>query len=533
MSYRFLNNYTLEAYSMVKDYFTEFLPDLEEFKEKTMKFHNSELSVPEYKGFSGGFGSYAQRGGNKHMLRLRMAGGQLTRERLKFIVDACDQYHISRLKLTTCQSVQLHDLEAADLCDMIEQAWRAGMISRGGGGDFPRNVMASPLSGVQVDEYFDVLPYAKAAGEYMMDFIKAVKFPRKLKVCFSNSPANEPHATFRDLGFVANPDGTFDVYAAGGLGNKPAMGVKVASHIAPEMILYHIKAMVNTFVTYGNYENRGRARTRFLQETLGKEGFVKAYQEKLAEVLSSEELTISVSPSAIPKKGCDGTTAASLLSHKRIVPQKQDGLYAVFYQPIGGILTPAKLHTLYDFIKDMDDVEMRLTPDEGLYIINCNAKEAASILSVTSDGAETWFETSVACIGSTTCQVGIGDSQGLLNACVSAVRKENFADGVLPKIHISGCPSSCGTQQIAEIGFRGAVKQTPEGPKPAFAIFVGGCFLQGKEHITEAQKSIAAEDIPVFLTELGRMISAADTTYEKWIPQHQKELDALIARYTA
>ena len=176
---------------MHTDYYKEFLPDLDEFREKTMKFHNGEMTVPEYKGFSGGYGSYAQRGGKKHMLRLRMAGGRITKERLDFIVQSIQKYHIDLVKLTTCQSVQFHNLEAEDLCVLIEQAWAAGMVSRGGGGDFPRNVMASPLSGVEPGEYFDVLPYAEAVGEYLMQFIRAVKFPRKLKVSFSSSPKNE------------------------------------------------------------------------------------------------------------------------------------------------------------------------------------------------------------------------------------------------------------------------------------------------------------------------------------------------------
>lgn len=513
---------------MSKDYLTEFLPDLEEFKEKTMQFHNKELTVPEYKGFSGGFGSYAERGGATHMLRLRMAGGQITKSRLKFIADTCDKYQIEKIKLSTCQSVQLHHLKAEDLCEMITDAWKAGMISRGGGGDFPRNVMASPLSGVQTDEYFDVLPYAKAAGEYMMGFIKAVKFPRKLKVAFSSSPANEPHATFRDLGFTANPDGTFDVYAAGGLGNKPMLGVRVAEKISPTKILYYIKAMVNTFTTYGNYENRGRARTRFMQETLGTESFIHAYREKLEEVLSTEQLDIEVDIPSISKKG-----SGTAVTDKRIIPQKQDGLYAVYYQPIGGDLPPAKLRTLYDLIKDMEDVELRLTPEEGLYVINCNANEAKQVLDLTKDGANTLFETSVACVGNPTCQVGIGDSQSLLRACVEAVRKENFADGILPKIHISGCPSSCGTHQIGDIGFRGAVKQTPDGPKPAFAIFAGGCALQGREALADAGKAITVEEIPLFLVELGKMIASENTTYDKWIENHPDKLESLIARYTA
>ena len=512
---------------MTTDYLKEFLPDLDEFREKTMAFHREELSVNEYKGFSGGYGSYAQKGGKKHMLRLRMAGGQLTKGRLHFITSACEKYHIDRLKLTTCQSVQMHNLEAKDLCEMIEEAWNADMISRGGGGDFPRNVMASPLTGVEKSEYFDVLPYAKAAGQYLMRFIKAVKFPRKLKVCFSNSPTNETHATFRDMGFVATPEGKFDVYIAGGLGNNPKLGVCVAEGIEPAKILYYIKAMVDTFTTYGNYENRARSRTRYLQDTLGIDGLKKAYQEKLDTIFAEEKLDFTPESLEYTKKG-EGS-----LEHKRVIPQKQDGLYAVFYQPIGGNLTPEKAKELYNLIKDMEDVEIRLTPKESMYIINCTAKEAEAVLACTEDSAATIFETSVACIGNPICQVGFGNSQALLSACVEAVRKEGFADGVLPRIHISGCPSSCSAHQTGAIGFRGAMKQTPDGPKPAFAIFEGGCDAQGKENIAEAGKAMAVEDIPVFLVELGKKIAAENSSYEEWIKNNHAVMVELIEKYTA
>ena len=55
-----------------------------------------------------------------------------------------------------------------------------------------------------------------------MGIIKTVKLPRKLKVGFSNSPANVTHATFRDLGFVAKENGTFDVYSAARQNTLPA-----------------------------------------------------------------------------------------------------------------------------------------------------------------------------------------------------------------------------------------------------------------------------------------------------------------------
>lgn len=512
---------------MANDFLTSFWEDMPAFEEKIQAFAQGEVSVAEYKGFSGGYGSYAQRGAQEHMLRLRMAGGRLTKERLKYIIDACEKFHITKLKLTTCQSVQMHDLQAGDVPSLMKGAWEAGMISRGGGGDFPRNVMASPLSGVQKDEYFDVLPYAQVAGDYLMHFIKAVKFPRKLKVGFSNSPENKTHATFRDLGFVATPNHTFDVYAAGGLGNKPLMGVLVAEDVNPCKILYYIKAMVNTFTTYGNYENRAKARTRFMQESLGIDGFKKAYLEKLDEVCRTEELDVTVSPVSISKEA-DG----ALEDTPRIVSQKQNGLYAVYYQPIGGNLLPSKAKELYKAIEPMPDVEIRITPQEGLYLINCTAKEAKALLAITQDGANTLFETSLCCIGATTCQVGIGDSPALLRACLKAVRKENFADGTLPRIQISGCPSSCAAHQIAPIGFRGGMKQTADGPKPAFAIFLGGEEKQGKEVISEMGKSILVEEIPTFLVELGRMIAAEHSTYEQWIVSNQDKLDSLVAKYT-
>lgn len=513
---------------MNQNHLEKFLPDLAEFREKLMAFEQKDLTVAQYKSFSGGFGSYAQRGGERHMLRLRLPGGVISKENLAFIVDACEKYQIDLIKFTTCQSIQLHNLNATDLTELIEEAWNAGMISRGGGGDFPRNVMATPLSGVRDGEPFDVQPYAKAAGQYLMNFIQAVKFPRKLKVCFSNSTENEVHATFRDLGFVANPDHTFTVYAAGGLGNNPSLGVKMAEQVEPSKILYYIKAMVDTFVAHGNYENRGRSRTRYLKDTLGVEGLQKAYQEMLVKAMEENQLDLTLEDTVITKAE-DGVR----VSHPRITAQKQNGLYALYYHPIAGQPTSEKLSEISKAIADMDDVELRLTPDSGVYIINLTGSEAEKLLAITEDGANSLFETSICCIGASICQVGLGNSPALLQSCVKAVRKENFANGVLPRIKISGCPSSCGAHQVGTIGFRGAMKQTPDGPKPAFAIFVGGNQKQNCEKLADMGKSITVDEIPKFLVELGKMISAENTTYDKWILENENNLMSLIEKYTA
>ena len=504
----------------------EFKEDLAEFHGMTEKFYAKEVNIKDYKGFSGGFGSYAQKGGTASMLRLRLPGGRLPKERLKFIADVIEEHQITKVHFTTCQTVQLHNLSPASVCDIMEKAFKVGIITRGGGGDFPRNVMVSPLSGVEQGEYFDVLPYAEAVSDYLLGFIKTVKMPRKLKVGFSNSPANTTHATFRDLGFVAREDGYFDVYSAGGLGNNPRLGVLMVEKVEPSEILYYVKAMVQTFIVHGNYENRGKARTRYMQETLGIEGYRSAYLEQLAQVKDAEDLHLSVKEHPITKKE-NGVR----VSHPRVIAQKQTGLYAVAYHPIGGVPVPTKFAELYNVIKDMEDVELRIAPDETVYIINLNGTEAEKVLAATEDGAANLFETSVSCIGSTICQIGLRDSQGLLAAIVEAVRKENFADGILPQIHISGCISSCGTHQIGTLGFHGGVKRINDVTEPTFTFHVNGCDREGQERFGEQWGMMLEREIPSFFVDLGRAVAAEHTTFAEWFEKDPEALRKIAEKY--
>lgn len=502
--------------------------DLEEFKEKTAAFYAGELDKMSYKGFSGLYGSYAQKGGKASMLRLRMTAGRVTKEKLSFTAASIKKHRLSRIHFTTCQTIQLHDLSQEQVLDIMEHALDCGIVTMGGGGDFPRNVMCSPLSGVEKDEYFDVLPYAEAAAEYLMTFIKAKKMPRKLKVGFSNSPKNATHATYRDLGFAAREDGKFDVYSAGGLGNNPKLGVKMAEAVDPEKILYYVKAMWLTFCAYGNYENRGKARTRYMQEALGgPENYVKAYNEKLQEVFDSgENLELAVSPSSLTKTG-DGTSASGF----RVIGQKQDGLYAVMWHPFGGQPDADTFCALAELLSGIDQAEMRLAPDETAYIVNLTGDEAKKVLALTADSAQTLFETSVSCIGASICQVGVRDSQALLSACIEAVRKAEIPDGALPQIHISGCPSSCGTHQTGAIGFRGGVKMIDKKPNSAFVLYVNGESRQGKEAMGRELGTILETEIPSFLVTLGKAVAESGMNYAEWNAKDHGALERIAAPY--
>ena len=515
---------------MPQNHLEEFREDLKEFHEVTRKFYAKEITVPEYKAISGGFGSYAQRGGERSMLRLRLTGGEIDKDNLQFIVESMEKHHISMAHFTTCQTVQLHNLTEEEVCQLVEEAWEHGIITRGGGGDFPRNVMCTPLSGVAKGEPFDVFPYVKEASDYLIGFINKVKLPRKFKVGFSSNHQNETHATFRDLGFVAKDNQTFDVYAAGGLGIKPKFGVLVAENVEPAKVLYCIKSMIDIFTEYGNYTSRAASRSRFLQDTLGVNGLQNIFREKLEQNLTKENLDIFIEEEIVKKTG-EKSGDAEFLGNLRVVEQKQDALYAVSCHPIGGVVDADFFRKMRDTIAGMSEVKLRLTPEQGFYVINLTEEEAKKILALTEEENGTEFENSTACIGAEICQVGIGKSQALLATCVKRVREEKLPNGALPKIHISGCPSSCGTHQTAVIGLRGAKKQTENGPKDAFLVMENGCDKERKEQFGKEVGVMVVADIPDFFAELGRVVASKGVSYPEFRKQYPELLADIAGKY--
>lgn len=498
--------------------------DMKAFQEAARKYYAGELKRAAYKGISGKYGSYAQKGDEpKSMLRLRMPAGRLTKEKLAFIAGEIRRYKIDKVKFTTCQTVQLHNLELEPVCKIMEDALGAGIVTVGGGGDFPRNVTCSPLSGIDADEYFDVMPYAEAAGLYAMQFINAEKMPRKYKIGFSSSPKNQSHATMRDLGFAARPDGKFDVYSAGGIGPNPKVGVKVGEAVEPKDILKYVRAMWVMFRAYGNYENRGRARSRYMQEALGgADKYREAFQEKLAEVEGTDDFAFEVHEQAIVKKG------SGVLEHRRAIAQKQPGLYSVVWHPLGGCPSPEVLCRVSDALQEIEETEIRLALDETAYIVNLTAEEAERLIELTAgDSAASLFEMASACIGGSICQQGVRDSQALLKKCAEAVQKAGIPDGALPAVHISGCPGSCATPQVVPLGFRGAVKDK----QPAWMLYLNGCDVQGQEVFGREAGVILESQVPEFLVELGRAVAESGRSFAEWIKEQPDGVDKVAAGY--
>ena len=179
------------------------LSEVEEFRALGHKFLNGEVSKMDFKGASGGMGVYAQRSGKEFMIRFRIPSGIASIKDLKLVYEFAKRYNLGSIHLTTRQAIQLHGITIDEVCDAMEEGIEKGLYSRGSGGNFPRNVAVSPLAGVEMNEVFDVSPYALAVGQHFLSKVYTYKLPRKFKVAFSSNENDESHVTATDLGFLA------------------------------------------------------------------------------------------------------------------------------------------------------------------------------------------------------------------------------------------------------------------------------------------------------------------------------------------
>lgn len=504
--------------------------EMKDFREKGHQFVNGELNMMQFKHISGGFGVYAHKGGKEFMIRLRIPSGMLTLDQLNTVYQFAVKYQLERIHLTTRQAIQFHGLSIDEVCNLMEEALEHDIYTRGAGGNFPRNVAISPLSGVNPLEAFDVTPYAQAAGDYFLKQIYTYHLPRKLKVSFSSSDADEAHCTVQDLGFLAvTHEGKpyFQVYLGGGLGQNPQLAVKYPNLIDPNDVLYHLEAMVNLFKSLGDYENRNKARVRYILNRMGEEAFIEAYQNYLDEAVSKGGLDLHITQQEIHKEGC-----ACEIESRRLIAQKQDGLYSVYLHPIGGQLAVTDLKKIIDYLASVEQVEIRLAMSEGVYFRNLTGKEAKGLLELTdSMGGDTPFEYSVACIGVPTCQIGLCNSQETLNKTLEYFKMKSFKTELLPSVHFSGCGNSCGVHQISGIGFTGKKKKVDQTVEECFTLWIGGTYEASKTHLGEVYGEIQKTRIPEFLYELALSIEESGLDFESYIEKNKESLNEIIQKY--
>lgn len=504
--------------------------EIEDFREIGHKFVNKEINMMQFKHASGGMGVYAHKGGEEFMIRFRIPSGMTDVREMKLVRDIAGKYDLGGIHFTTRQAIQLHGLDIDSICNIMKKALELDIYTRGSGGNFPRNVAISPLSGVDKNEAFDVTPYALAVGNYFLERIYTYKLPRKLKVSFSSSEEDSAHCTVQDLGFLAvNKDGKeyFRVYLGGGLGRNPKIAAILDELINPSDVLYHIEGMISMFKAEGDYENKNKARVRYILDRMGEEEFLKCYKKHVNEAQVNGGLDLNAEPKVYNKKGIVIDT-----KHQRLYSQKQEGLYSVYLHPTGGQLTLARLNAILNELEICDDAEIRLSMTEGVWFRNLNGEEAERVLNITEGmGGETNLGQSIACIGVPTCQMGLCNSQGTLNSIIEYFESKNFNEDILPKVYISGCGNSCGVHQIGKIGFTGKKKRVNDKIEECFEIHIGGAYKVGEAKLGKCYGDMLDVEMPKFLYELALAIKEANMTFDEFVAYKEEQFNGIVGRY--
>lgn len=506
------------------------LIEIEEFKTLGNKFLAGEVSTGDFKKVSGGMGVYSERSKKELMIRLRIPSGITNINQMNWLCDIAEKYELDKFHLTTREAIQYHNLSIDQVCNIMKDGIDNDIYSRGGGGNYPRNVAMSPLSGVDKAEAFDVTQYALAVNNHFLSKITTYKLPRKFKVSFSSSSDDLGHCNVTDLGFLAiNKDNKkyFKVFMGGGLGRNPKIGIEYDELIEPSKVLYHIEAMTNLFIKEGDYENRNKARIRYILERMGEEKFIETYKEHLKEALNKESLDLSVTLKEYTKEGKEIE-----IKHPRLFEQKQKGLYSVYFHPIGGQIYIKELRGILEELKGIEDLEIRLTMTEGIYFRNLNGEEAKKVLDMTQNiGGETSIEQSVSCIGVPTCQVGILESQKTLNNIINYFKEKEYKKDVLPRVHVSGCGNSCAVHEVVAIGLTGKRKRVNDNVEDVFELHINGSFETGSARLGKVYGDILACEIPIFLYELSLLVENRNISFDDYLKDHEEELIELVDKY--
>jgi sulfite reductase (ferredoxin) len=521
----------------------EILKSINDFEESAELCKNDKLDTAEYRRRIVAMGVYKQRVKGTYMVRLRATGGAINLKQLEVISKVSKVHGYGRIHLTTRQDIQLQALPMDNIKPIMEEVIKVDITTRGACGDTVRNVGCSPLSGVALDEVFDVTSYVKETINHLMKDPTAFKLPRKYKIAFSNNSKDTGNATMADLGFIAKvKDGVigFEVYGGGGLGGGSRMALKLSDFIEDKDVLYYVQAMKEVFENEGDRTNRHKARIRHIVHRLGEEKFVELFNTQLEKVRAERKLESNIN-TVVDKVDVEAEEIKRGIEISNeyeniLFTQKQLGCYAVYIHPHGGNLEAEDLDRIIAFLNNLDyETSIRLTTTQGFFVRDLKEKDARELIKTASNISSTYnIDNSVSCIGHTTCSLGLCLSQNLLEGIKKAFNNERKElKRALPKLFISGCPNSCGQHQQGMIGLSGRAKRTEDRLIPAYSVSFGGKLGAGIAKIGTVYGDIPAKKIPEFLLELAAFkVSSGYEDFEELLSNKSGEIKDLVNKYS-
>ncbi len=486
--------------------------DTLDYKHEVARFLQGQIKPEVFKAYRVPMGIYEQRESEKYMVRVRCGAGLITPDQLSHMAQLSQEYGNGTLHVTTRQDIQIHEVSIEDTVSVMESLLEVGLSARGGGGNTVRNVSVSPYAGVCPDEVFDVTPHAIAVTEYLLQDRSSFALPRKYKIALSGSSHDDAFASITDLGFFAKiQDGVrgFEVYAAGGMGANPRLGIKIESFVPEAEIFVVAEAIKQVFEAHGDRSNRKKARLRYVLARLGDDLFIQTYLEQKQSVLK-EGLRgdiPSVRQILTPPEPLDTLASLPADTHLDVRPEKTAGYVTVRLSLPLGDISAEEARVIAECAESLGIEYLRTTQSQDLLLLSVpqtHLSKVDAVMKGLSVSGKNKLPTMVACAGASTCRLGVCRSRGLASAMADALKWKIWGkDQALPVIRISGCPNACGQHQVADIGFQGHARRVNGRLMPYYNVFAGANLQRGQAELGHRIGALPAKRVPDFMESVA------------------------------
>lgn len=410
------------------------------------------------------------------MMRVCVPSGVLTNEQAIVLADIAKDYGRGVYDITTRQAIQFHWLTIDQIPDIYTRLESVGLSTAGACGDITRNIVGNSLSGVDPDEIFDTREIVKEVYDFFQFNEDFSNLPRKYKISISSNVNNASNAEINCLSFVpaykeinGEKVAGFNVKVGGGLSSAPFLAETLDIFVLPEKTLEVAVAITTIYRDNGYREKRHRARLKFLIADWG----VAKFKEKLEEITGP-----------LPTSGEDAQKDWNAGYFYGVHKQKQAGLNYIGVNIPVGRLTPDDVIELARISKKYGNGEIRNCNSQNIVIPNIPDENVEEILKeeifkIFPIAPNKILGYTVSCTGSEYCNLALVETKNRMKNIAENLDEEINLD-VPVRIHMVGCPNSCGQRNIADLGLHGVKTRNKNRELvEAFEVYVGGTLNKG------------------------------------------------------
>jgi sulfite reductase (ferredoxin) len=466
--------------------------DIIELANKIELFHDGKIDEEKFRSLRLARGVYGQRQEGVQMIRIKLPYGKVLSNQLRRIAEVSDEYSRSRLHITTRQDIQIHYVDLNRTPELWAELERDNVTLREACGNAVRNVTASETAGIDINEPFDVSPYAETLFKFFLRNPICQEMGRKFKVSFSGTDEDTGLSYMHDLGFIAkikNGIKGFKVMIGGGLGSQPRHADELYKFLSSDKIIPLMEGVLRVFDRYGERKSRAKARLKFLIKDIGLDAFKTLVEEEQnaiehkTVIINQANYTAST-PISIetPNVEIEDINAFNLWKVTNIIPQKQEGYSAIGIKVLLGDFYTDKARLLADLVEKYAAGEVRLTLRQNILIpfVKNDLIQFFYTELKKLGFDEAGYNKAVditACPGTDTCNLGISSSTGIAEELERVIKTEypQYLENNDLVIKISGCMNACGQHNMANIGFQGmSIRTKDKLVAPALQVLLGG-----------------------------------------------------------